>query len=115
MELNSIFSDFICHGARLATRPARDAMQKTLVFLENPAMRLSQDQVQAIKFTAQTVLGNDARVTLFGSRTDDHRRGGDIDLLFETPHRLHDRANTCATARPLCWLSPERRPAQSWC
>ena len=54
-------------------------------------MRLSQDQIHAIKHTAQTVLGDDARVMLFGSRTDDGRRGGDIDLLFETPHRLHDR------------------------
>jgi predicted nucleotidyltransferase len=61
------------------------------VFLENRAMRLNQDQVQAIKRTAQTVLGDGARVTLFGSRTDDSRRGGDIDLLFEAPSRLDNK------------------------
>lgn len=57
-------------------------------------MRLSHDQIHAIKLTAQTVLGDDARVTLFGSRTDDSRRGGDIDLLFETPRQLSDRVAT---------------------
>jgi predicted nucleotidyltransferase len=54
-------------------------------------MRLTQDQVQAIKLTAQSVLGADASVTLFGSRTDDQRRGGDIDLLFETPNQLENK------------------------
>jgi hypothetical protein len=54
-------------------------------------MRLTSDQIQAIKLAAQTVLGDDAQVTLFGSRTDDSRRGGDIDLMFETPHRLPNR------------------------
>ena len=54
-------------------------------------MRLNSDQVQAIKQTAQRVLGDDARVTLFGSRTNDALRGGDIDLLFETPRQLDDR------------------------
>lgn len=57
-------------------------------------MRLTPDQVQAIKFAAQTVLGDDARVTLFGSRTDDQRRGGDIDLLFETPRHLDNKVAT---------------------
>jgi len=55
-------------------------------------MRLAQNQVQAIKSVAQRVLGDDARVILFGSRTDDGKRGGDIDLLFETPHSVGNRA-----------------------
>jgi hypothetical protein len=54
-------------------------------------MRLSSDQVQAIKQAAQQVLGEDARVTLFGSRTNDALRGGDIDLLFETSRQLDNR------------------------
>ena len=55
-------------------------------------MRLNNDQVQAIKQAAQRVLGDDARVTLFGSRTNDALRGGDIDLLFETSRQLDNRA-----------------------
>jgi predicted nucleotidyltransferase len=54
-------------------------------------MRLNSDQVQAIKQAAQQVLGEDARVTLFGSRTHDALRGGDIDLLFETSRQLDNR------------------------
>ena len=47
-------------------------------------MRLSTDQVQAIRQTAVRVLGTGARVTVFGSRALDDRKGGDIDLFFET-------------------------------
>lgn len=54
-------------------------------------MRLNSDQIQAIKQAAQQVLGDDARVTLFGSRTNNALRGGDIDLLFETPRQLDNR------------------------
>ena len=57
-------------------------------------MRLNDQQVQAIKMTAQHLLGNDARVILFGSRVNNALRGGDIDLLFETPHKLNDRVGT---------------------
>jgi hypothetical protein len=57
-------------------------------------MRLTQDQVQSIKQTANAVLGNGARVILFGSRVDDTKKGGDIDLLFETDHLVGDRAAT---------------------
>ncbi len=39
-------------------------------------MRLSTDQIQAIK------------------QTDDTKKGGDIDLLFETDCRLSNRADT---------------------
>lgn len=54
-------------------------------------MRLTSDQVQAIKMAARHVLGEDAHVTLFGSRVSDQLRGGDLDLLFETPHTLENR------------------------
>ncbi|MDP2680793.1 MAG: nucleotidyltransferase domain-containing protein [Rhodoferax sp.] len=57
-------------------------------------MRLTPEQIEAIKQTASTVLGADARVTLFGSRVDDTKKGGDIDLLFETSQRLDNRATT---------------------
>jgi predicted nucleotidyltransferase len=44
-------------------------------------MRLTQEQVSAIRISANEVFGPDAKVWLFGSRVDDSRRGGDIDLL----------------------------------
>jgi len=47
-------------------------------------MRLTSDQVHAIRQTAQRVLGAGARVSVFGSMALDDRRGGDIDLFFET-------------------------------
>jgi predicted nucleotidyltransferase len=57
-------------------------------------MRLTHDQIQAIKQTAHDILGDDSRVILFGSRTDDTKKGGDIDLLFEINHTLDSRAAT---------------------
>lgn len=47
-------------------------------------MRLSQQQITAIKELTEETFGDDAEVYLFGSRVDDTRRGGDIDLYVET-------------------------------
>lgn len=55
-------------------------------------MRLTTDQIQAIRQTALRVLGNDARITVFGSRALADHKGGDIDLLFETEASLANRA-----------------------
>ena len=44
-------------------------------------MRLNTDQIQAIRYAATTTFGDDAAVWLFGSRVDDAKKGGDIDLL----------------------------------
>ena len=49
-------------------------------------MRLSPAQIDTIKSTAQAVLGEGAQVTLFGSRVDDDKKGGDVDLYVETTH-----------------------------
>ena len=57
-------------------------------------VRLTADQVHAIKQTAKAVLGEGARVLLFGSRIDDSKTGGDIDLLFETDGQLTNRTGT---------------------
>lgn len=48
-------------------------------------MRLSTDQIQAICQAATTAFGQGTSVWLFGSRVDDSKRGGDIDLLVR-PH-----------------------------
>ena len=55
-------------------------------------MRLTTEQVQAIRHAAQRVLGTDARVSVFGSMALDDRKGGDIDLFFETDASLANRA-----------------------
>lgn len=50
---------------------------------DQPKVRLSNDEVAAIKAAACAVFGPGAHVRLFGSRVDPARRGGDIDLLIE--------------------------------
>ncbi|WP_295886275.1 nucleotidyltransferase domain-containing protein [uncultured Thiohalocapsa sp.] len=47
-------------------------------------MRLTRLQIQAIKRAVADHFGADAQVWLFGSRTDDKRRGGDFDFYVET-------------------------------
>ncbi|MCK2088230.1 nucleotidyltransferase domain-containing protein [Thauera aromatica] len=48
-------------------------------------MRLSPEQISAIRQSALDVFGDGTSVWLFGSRTDDSKRGGDIDLLIAPP------------------------------
>ncbi len=43
-------------------------------------MRLTDHQIAVIKSTAREIWGAQVQVRLFGSRVDDNRRGGDIDL-----------------------------------
>lgn len=44
-------------------------------------MRLTQEQQAAIRLAVAETFGNEAKIWLFGSRADDSKRGGDIDLL----------------------------------
>ena len=57
-------------------------------------MRLTTEQINTIVTTSRTVAGVDTLVWLYGSRLDDTRHGGDIDLLIEqaTAISLLDRA-----------------------
>jgi predicted nucleotidyltransferase len=48
-------------------------------------MRLSPQQRDAIVAAFRQAFGPGARLFLFGSRVDDSKRGGDIDLCVETP------------------------------
>ena len=47
-------------------------------------MRLTQQEIDAIKAAARETFGRDAVVRLFGSRVRDDLKGGDIDLHVET-------------------------------
>jgi len=53
-------------------------------------MRLTEQQRRVIEQAARACFGDDAVVRLFGSRVDDHKRGGDIDLLITTALRDTD-------------------------
>ena len=48
-------------------------------------MRLTDDQIQAIRQSAQQIGGEQSHVRVFGSRLDDSARGGDLDLVLELP------------------------------
>jgi predicted nucleotidyltransferase len=51
-------------------------------------LRLTADERQAIATAARATLLPGTRVSLFGSRTSDQARGGDIDLLVESAQLL---------------------------
>ena len=46
-------------------------------------MPLTPDQAQAIRTRIRDCMGVNARIWLLGSRADDSRRGGDVDLYVE--------------------------------
>ncbi|MDQ6976063.1 MAG: nucleotidyltransferase domain-containing protein [Mariprofundaceae bacterium] len=48
-------------------------------------MRLRKNQALAIKELVKNSLGPQSEVWLFGSRTNDLKRGGDVDLYIESP------------------------------
>lgn len=45
-------------------------------------MRLTHDQIQAIRQLVMQVAGSQSSVRVFGSRLDDTARGGDLDLML---------------------------------
>jgi predicted nucleotidyltransferase len=47
-------------------------------------MRLNSTEQQTLKEAAQSSFGQDVVLRLFGSRLNDQRKGGDIDLLVTT-------------------------------
>jgi predicted nucleotidyltransferase len=54
-------------------------------------MRLTEFQRATIKAAVFNLIDPDSRIWLFGSRADDSKRGGDIDLLIETQSALPNR------------------------
>ncbi len=48
-------------------------------------MRVTSQQLEALKRLASQYFGEDAELWLFGSRLDDNIKGGDYDFFIETP------------------------------
>ena len=49
-------------------------------------MRLTKAQIETIRKAISQNFGEDALIWLFGSRLDDSKRGGDVDLYVEATH-----------------------------
>ena len=54
-------------------------------------MRLTPETRRVIKESVLDVFGANATVRVFGSRTNDEARGGDIDLLVECSEPVKDK------------------------
>lgn len=52
-------------------------------------MRLSEFEIESIKSVASRHFGTDVQVFLFGSRTKNQERGGDIDLFIRNPNNVN--------------------------
>ena len=59
-------------------------------------MRLTPEQIHAIRTGVAQLAGQDARVWLFGSRVHDQERGGDVDLLLELDLPVSEPAQLAA-------------------
>ena len=60
-------------------------------------MRLTPEVREIIRTTTRELFGEQAQVRLFGSRTDDNQRGGDIDLIVELPSHQGDARKKSST------------------
>ena len=73
-------------------------------------MRLSPSARSIFRDTVRSVIGLDATVRLFGSRTNDDAKGGDIDLLVESDRAIDQPAlvGACIGARLQLALGDQR-------
>lgn len=54
-------------------------------------MRLSNHAINIISQAAKHYFGSQVKIWLFGSRVDDNKRGGDIDLYIEVNEPITDK------------------------
>lgn len=55
---------------------------------KDPKMRLADEKIRLLKSTILSILPS-AKVYLFGSRVDDNKKGGDIDILIIADRTLN--------------------------
>ena len=53
--------------------------------LKQKNIRLTEEEIKAIKETTMEVFGKNSRLWIFGSRVNPELKGGDIDLYIEIP------------------------------
>ena len=51
-------------------------------------MRLTSQQCAKIRAIVEPIAGKGSGIFVFGSRVDEAKRGGDVDLIIETDDRL---------------------------
>ncbi len=66
-------------------------------------MRLDSQEIQTVRTAVETIVGNGSEIRIFGSRLDDSKRGGDLDLLIES-----DIAVDALTRADLKWRLEEK-------
>jgi len=54
-------------------------------------MRLKVEEKNKIVYYAKEFFGKDIKLYLFGSRVDDNKKGGDIDLFLESKENIDMR------------------------
>lgn len=52
-------------------------------------MRLKKTHIDFIKRTTKELFGENSKVYLFGSRANDNKKGGDIDIYIETNQKTN--------------------------
>ena len=81
LQINMLFLNL------MAVTPERGNDKQTLrtiiTWYINNFMRLTTEQIALIKQNTALIFGDEAKIYLFGSRTDDNAKGGDIDLFIE--------------------------------
>ncbi len=53
--------------------------------LKQKNIRLTEEEIKAIKETTAEIFGKNAKVWIFGSRVNPELKGGDIDIYVEIP------------------------------
>ena len=70
-------------------------------------MRLSSNEINIIKKIILKYIP-DAKIMLFGSRVDDNKRGGDIDIFVETKQNITLKEQITILAK-IEWLGVDRK------